>query len=354
MITLISPADKSEFSTLSGAQKEFFRQYSQMDLSDPTITKDHPYPWMNQSILDDDDASKPASIVVKWKNSLPHARTFFHLSIDPEFSVTEHIATISRIHYSAEDDYYFVILNNLFSGTTYYWKVSCGDAISETRSFSTVYGELRTIRADGVGNVRDFGGRVNKYGKRIRQGLIFRGAALNELEKPSTASLNGLGVMRDDLKIKTDLDLRFEAVGKYEYCQLGDHINYRLFTANAYDGVINDADQGELYKNIFEVIADADNYPIYIHCVAGADRTGTVGYILDAILGMSDEDIIANYNITGLTGNNLWSIQGAPVVKILDERYPGLCLGDQLIQMAYSFGFTKEMMDQIRANLLED
>lgn len=352
MITLISPADKIELSTLSGVQKEFFRQYDEMDLSDPAISKDHPYPWMDISLTYDDEASKPASIVVKWSNSAPIAATKFHLSTDPDFTVTEHIATVGKIQYSAEDGLYFVILNNLLSGTTYYWKVSCGDAVSEVRTFSTIYGEMRTIRADGVGNVRDIGGRVNKDGRRIKQGLIFRGAMLNNLTKPECSSTNGLGVLRDDIGIKTDIDLRWEAIGKYEYCQLGDHINYNLIPVGAYDELLNGY-QGDLFVRIFDILADEATYPIYYHCVSGADRTGCIGAMLDAILGMSDEDIILNYNITSLSTVRCWYTNAAAFIDKMNELFPGRSLAEQLMATVKFLGISDDTIEKLRNNLLE-
>ena len=33
-------------------------------------------------------------------------------------------------------------------------------------------------------------------------------------------------------------------------------------------------------KNIFEILANEENYPVYIHCDNGADETGTVAFLI--------------------------------------------------------------------------
>lgn len=363
MITLIFPHDKQEFSLLSGIQKEFIKRALELTPEEARQEKDRPYKWLGEGLDDDPSSDMPASLIIKWKNTEPLYKTKFHLAIDPTFTVTEHVATISPIHYSAYEDLYFVIVNNLLSGYTYYWKVTVGDEASEVRSFSTVYGEIRTIRADGVGNVRDMGGRINKDGVRIKQGLIYRGAMLNNLLKPECSASNGLGVLRDDLLIKTDIDLRWEAIGKYEFCQLGDHINYNLFPISDYASLVTGTsgeygtlvpnDQDVYFKKIFSLLADKNNYPVYIHCVAGADRTGCVCALIGAILGMRDEDIILNYNLTSLDSVRCWYTNARSLIDKLNEVFPGLSLREQLLKAAEGLGITEEMMNSIRDNLLE-
>ena len=363
MIILISPEDKCEISLLSSIQKEFINKSLALTPDEARSVHGKPYPWLGEELDNDPSSDMPASVIIKWKNTEPLQKTKFYLSIDPDFTVTEHIATVSPIHYSACEDLFFVILNNLLSGYTYYFKVSAGNEESEIRSFSTVYGEIRTIRADGVGNIRDMGGRVNKDGIRIRQGLVYRGGMLNNLIKPKCSASNGLGVLRDDLLIKTDIDLRWEAIGKYEFCQLGDHINYNLFPISDYaslvtgdSGVYGDLvpnDQSAYFTKIFDILADENSYPIYIHCVAGADRTGCVCALLDAILGMKDEDIILNYNLTSLDSVRCWYTNAVELINKLDEAFPGLTLREQLLKAAEGLGITEETMDRIRGNLLE-
>ena len=363
MITLIAPNDEQEISLLSGIQKSFIKKASSLTPEEARADKNHPYQWLGEKLDDDPSSDMPASLIIKWKNSAPLNRTKLYLSIDPNFTVTEHIATVSPIHYSACDDTFFVIVNNLLSGYTYYWKVSVGDDESEVRSFSTIYGEIRTIRADGVGNIRDMGGRLNADGIRIKQGLIYRGAMLNNLLKPECSASNGLGVLRDDLLIKTDIDLRWEAIGKYEFCQLGDHINYNLFPISDYASLVtrDSGDYGTLVPNdqdvyfskIFNIIADKNNYPIYIHCVAGADRTGCVCALIDAILGMKDEDIILNYNLTSLDSVRCWYTNAVSLINKLNDVFPGLTLREQLLKAAEGLGITEDVMNRIRDNLLE-
>ena len=207
------------------------------------------------------------------------------------------------------------------------------------------------------------GGRLNADGIRIKQGLIYRGAMLNNLLKPECSASNGLGVLRDDLLIKTDIDLRWEAIGKYEFCQLGDHINYNLFPISDYASLVtrDSGDYGTLVPNdqdvyfskIFNIIADKNNYPIYIHCVAGADRTGCVCALIDAILGMKDEDIILNYNLTSLDSVRCWYTNAVSLINKLNDVFPGLTLREQLLKAAEGLGITEDVMNRIRDNLLE-
>jgi len=352
VITLLSPSNSAVLSILSGTQKEFIRRSALLTPDDARKVENRPYSWLDPKIDEDDNAHKPASITLMWKSSSPLNVTKVHISTESDFSVTDHIATVAPIHYCSENDMYFCVLNNLLSGQKYYWKITCGNETSETRSFSTVYGEMRTIRADGVGNVRDIGGRVNRDGRRIKQGLIFRGAMLNNLTKPECSSMNGLGVLRDDIGIKTDIDLRWEAIGKYEYCQLGDHINYNLIPAGAYEELLNGY-QGDIFIRIFDILADENTYPIYFHCVSGADRTGCIGAMLDAILGMSDEDIILNYNITSLSTVRCWYTNAAAFIDKMNELFPGCSLAEQLMATVKFLGISDDTIEKLRNNLLE-
>ena len=41
-----------------------------------------------------------------------------------------------------------------------------------------------------------------------------------------------------------------------------------------------------------------DNKPVYFHCAAGRDRTGTLASILLGVLGVSESDISKDYELT--------------------------------------------------------
>lgn len=54
-------------------------------------------------------------------------------------------------------------------------------------------------------------------------------------------------------------------------------------------------------KTIFSTLADESNYPVYFHCNAGADRTGTLAFLIEAVLGVSEEDVVKDYEITSFS-----------------------------------------------------
>jgi protein tyrosine/serine phosphatase len=51
---------------------------------------------------------------------------------------------------------------------------------------------------------------------------------------------------------------------------------------------------------VIQTILNGDN--VYFHCRVGADRTGTLAYILEGLLGVSDEDRKQDYELTTLFG----------------------------------------------------
>ena len=41
----------------------------------------------------------------------------------------------------------------------------------------------------------------------------------------------------------------------------------------------------------------------YYHCYGGADRTGTIGFLLGALLGMSYTDLVIDFELTSYSSN---------------------------------------------------
>ena len=227
-----------------------------------------------------------------------------------------------------------VNLKNLFVNQKYYLKISADGQESEVINFTT--GDYpRWIDARPMFNVRDMGGYMTDSGRRVKQGLVFRGGEIAS----NTSGWYGSQTYRDDLgntnakdsHIETqtaaskavfrdivfrnqagnvagvEIDLRAQSEcgkdGRYNACGFAENgdISYnRQSLSSYYRGMTN----GKNYmKNIFEAIAQADTKPVYYHCYGGADRTGTVGFVLGALLGMSYTDLVIDFELTSYSSN---------------------------------------------------
>lgn len=350
MIKLLSPADGELFSVTTDIYKEFARR----EYAGEHRVKEEPYAKIEEYFDKDTDGSRPAFVRLKWHNTSPDAENRVSLRLAGELCVPAAVGKVGSLMYSSEEDAYYVDVMNLMSGETYIWSVDG----SEERTFSTACGDMRNVSIPHLANVRDIGGRVNADGVRVKQGLIYRGVSLNNFGDISTDKIRA-EVARDvkaQLGIKCDLDLRDEAVGKLTQSPLGPDVRFELIPFGAYGATLNDNGRAVL-RQVLEVMEHEENYPIYFHCHAGADRTGTVGAYLDAILGMKDEDIILNYNVTTLAyfDSRCWHMSDCGnFAEYLEETYPELSLCERLMANLRLSGISEKTINKIREIMLAE
>lgn len=247
-------------------------------------------------------------------------------------------------------------LYNCKTGTKYYWTVtahySSNVFTSEASSFVVKAGGPRNIYIDGVNNVRDIGGYTTNSGKTIKQGLIYRTAKMNESSVATpqmTISEAGIKTATEQLKIKTDIDLRkvekdssgADEIGGITSSPLGSSVNY-VNCPMYYDGsavightsTAKDVTNKASIKNMFEVLGNADNYPVAFHCTQGKDRTGALAYLMETLLDMKQTDIYHDYLFT-----NMSEIGGYCAYKAFAgyDYYLNPMPGDTLQEKAYSY-----------------
>ena len=83
---------------------------------------------------------------------------------------------------------------------------------------------------------------------------------------------------------------------------LGDTVQYVSLPFVAAEEVPAET---EKVKAFFDILSDSANYPIAFHCKIGTDRTGSLTYLLLALLGVSEDDIYTDFvfSNTGSIGN---------------------------------------------------
>ncbi len=249
-------------------------------------------------------------------------------------------------------------LTNLYKSAKYYVRVTAKGENTETSntvSFETTSTGPRIMNVGGhYGNVRDLGGYVTEEGLIVLQDKVFRGSALDDCVNADKSTLTSVGkkYFNDEVGIKTELDLR----GTSENCgrmtpALQSAENYIQVPIVNFQAAFY-KEQAGLYKKVFLVFADEKNYPVYFHCAAGADRTGTVAAILLALLGVKKEEIIQDFEITSFSkAGERSKVRLMPVLNGL-ERYNGDTLSQKTENYLYSIGLSKKEIFSIKAIML--
>lgn len=211
---------------------------------------------------------------------------------------------------------YTVSRANLEVARPYYWRVTGlgkpadgkkkGPVVrSEIAAFRTEDRAPRWIAIDGdVHNIRDFGGWRTEDGRRVRQGMAFRGQGLNynsvtgETQGRNRLTVEDVKYFTRTLGVKTDLDLRGkgETVDMTE-SPLGPAVRFIEHSSPCYRGIFSESGKKTMASNV-RVFCDEANYPIYFHCIGGADRTGSLAYTLLAVLGVPKHDIETDWEST--------------------------------------------------------
>ncbi len=294
MLKLISPANGSTVSLRGDRVRLFFDLYNARESDFPVDV----HPWTN--VARDTDGTHPAPVLFLWNTDAPTETCDFavHISHDPDFS--DDMVTVVPDSGTALARY------NLEIGKKYYWYAESRGSRpekSEVFSFKTADEFPRFVYLSKENtNMRDAGGLYNIDGKRVRQGLFYRGALI---DKDRTPDEEGFRRLIEELRIRTDLDLKgfdYEANNSLaeQNSKLRGIVDRYIFNASAYDGGLNNDGARGIIADVFRLMCDESIYPAYLHCHSGMDRTGTIMFLLGLILRIDVDTLMIDYELSAL------------------------------------------------------
>ena len=196
-------------------------------------------------------------------------------------------------------------LYNLIPGRHYYYRIVSVKGDAQTIAGSGELkptGMLRWILAEGTWNVRDMGGWPGLLGYPIKYDRIYRGGQLTNPKSPYNVLLtkSGIEAMRN-VGIRAELDLRSSSQAHFSTTSIAgsdyaaDFANIVTTSARMWKYDKDDSNIRAIQWVINELKAGK---PVFYHCQNGADRTGTIGLLIGALLGMSDGDLAKDYELT--------------------------------------------------------
>ncbi|TKA04848.1 tyrosine-protein phosphatase [Actinacidiphila oryziradicis] len=175
----------------------------------------------------------------------------------------------------------------------------------------------RHIEFERLHNFRDLGGYRTEDGRTVRWGCLYRSDSLAKLQGADWNRFVDLGV-------RTVIDLRYPweiaAKGRvpdsgaiayfnlsvehrpYDQAEIDPELDPWRYLADRYAEVALDGAK-ELRKAL-EVLA-SESTPQVFHCASGKDRTGLLASLILSLLGVAEDDIVADFALTELATERL-------------------------------------------------
>ena len=334
-IELLAPVDGAEVALVPEAQKKVM-SLPTLDERLKLFEEDRAH---GKVIRHDKYWRKAKPVVLKWRPTagergpwkveigtspdLSDARVWY-IRVDKIDKISGRSTGQAENYQGQKEVSYTVPRANLEIARHYYWRVSargrckkfncnprCGCmesrrmTRSEIASFRTEDVAPRWIEIEGnVSNIRDLGGWHTADGRRVRQGMAFRGQGLNSNsvtgESPgrNRLTVEDLLYFTRTLGIRTDLDLRSKGeVVDMQESPLGSGVKFINHSSTCFEGIFKEKGKKTMAEN-FRVFCNPTNYPIYFHCIGGADRTGSLAYVLNGVLGVDRQGIETDFEST--------------------------------------------------------
>lgn len=216
-------------------------------------------------------------------------------------------------------------------------------------------GDCRMIYMTNVDNVRDLGG-WSCDGGTVKYGLLFRGGEVYGYltNDGKQQALDMLGILKEiDLRFASDLNGRTES-------GFGPTVDM-LWVDMTWNDLSYQKSSGNI-KAIFDPLFDyvIANKPTYFHCSAGADRTGVVALLCEAILGVSQSDCDKDYEITSFYSGASTDAEArrrneTPWTREINylNTYAGTTFRDKVVNFMVSCGITIEKINAFRAAMID-
>jgi protein-tyrosine phosphatase len=187
-------------------------------------------------------------------------------------------------------------------------------------------------------NFRDLGGYAAEDGRTVAWGRVYRSDMFHRMTEADRARLRDLG-------LRTVIDLRstneVERWGRFDHHEV-DYHHHPLFeegtTAlppitgpdhpepeNPAEMYLLFADEGALsLARALTVLAEGD-HPAVFHCAAGKDRTGVLAALLLLALGVPEDVVVDDYQLTELAVARQaeWLVRHEPESAAEMDRMPG-------------------------------
>ena len=201
--------------------------------------------------------------------------------------------------------------------------------------------QIRWIKS-ATSNFRDLGGWPCDGGT-VRYGLLYRSGELAAADED--LFINQLG-------INTECDLTADGVpafpGKMRFIGHTSYAMYSLSNTEAWR--VN-------LRGIFEAVRYGD--PVVFHCSMGADRTGTLACILEALLGVSQSDLDKEYELTSFyalrarNGNYQGGTADWAHLMSALTALSGSTILDKAVTFVLSLGFTASEINAYRRAMID-
>lgn len=350
-IAALTPADPSKITEVPENDFHNLKQYQY--LMDNNVGNYKTY-------ADGNDLSAPIAIKLKFDDLASASKYYVQVSEDSSFAGAATYQTTTK---------YYELWNAKLD-TTYYYRAAtseAGLASATSRELKSTSLAPRVVYVPNVLNFRDIGGWESSLvsGAKIRQGLYFRCAQLNQSGYSSTRSEldsagKGLAAIKE-LGIKVDIDMRDSGNVPSQSPANTTAWPVKLVKASVPSGservrweggTYSGTNIGAQYKTIFEAIANCDKEPALLHCTYGADRTGIATFFLESLLGMSEKDMTRDYLWTqftkGRTVKYTESDAEFPQWISKTNNCQGATFADKMKNHLMEFGIAESTLEHIR------